>query len=1089
MGSTSMSEAGGPAAGVAEGAAAAADGEDVLVVPASWRRVIHPRRGGVPGPALTLKPGPWTEQELGATPAAAATFALRTRPTQDADLCAFVDAWVRRRGIVFAAAATLELARDMSTSKARFEATARMRRLLAAAGADEYTQVVAALAECRGDFDGRLLASYLLPTEAAWTDEVLAEPYGDRPGWYSRILPYTLSTPGHVVRLGPGSEVLHPYWSDLGMLATVAEALGAAALPLLLELLADIAYVPAQARRAAYAVIAQLPSDESFEALVGRLGEKYVPAAALEAMTRFPRRSLRLLAATATGGTAAADAARRLLAGHVLGHAELVEAILAAGSLPEADAALIASLAGEAAGRPVAGPEQLPALLLAPPWTRQGAAAGRAEPAVLTGIEPAQLSRIDWAVTERAGWLAWSRAPKSPDWESAAKAYAESGFPGDRNRGLSGENLPARDFLTHAPEELARPLLPKWQPDTRYWNLVELFGPVLARFEQEALPFLLPAIQQSAPAAAGPILQPLVHPAVARMMADWLARSASVRGYAVSWLTRHPADAALLLIPDALGRPAARRAAAQNALRLIAPLTDVREAAARYGPDAVVAVEQVLDFDPLDLHPRRMPTAPNWLAGTYLPQILLRGRAHALPAESTRHVLSMLAISKPDAPYPGLEVVRELADGTSLAGFGWALFEAWQAADLPAKDNWVLPALGWFGDDDTARRLAPLIRAWPAQGGHQRAVAGLDVLAAIGTDAALRQLHQIAQKARFKGLQTRAQEKIAEIARALDLTAEQLADRLVPDFGLDEEGGRWLDYGPRRFRVDFDERLRPYVVDQAGVPRKTLPPPNGKDDAELAAAARKQFSGLKKDVRAVADGLVRRLESGMVTGRRWSAAEFRDLLLGHPLVGHLARRLVWLAGSAASDPAAQSAFRVAEDGAPATVEGKPFVLAEGAQIRLAHPIHLGGELAAWVELFADHAIAQPFPQLGRPVRMLTGPEGAATRLTRFEGVTVPVGRVLGLVRRGWRRGTPRDAGVEITISRELGPRLHAVIDLDPGIAVGSVEALGDQTLRKVYLSREPSGSWSREDEAGLRFDRLDPITASELIGDLTTLTS
>ncbi|MFV2180102.1 DUF4132 domain-containing protein, partial [Actinomadura sp. LOL_011] len=85
------------------------------------------------------------------------------------------------------------------------------------------------------------------------------------------------------------------------------------------------------------------------------------------------------------------------------------------------------------------------------------------------------------------------------------------------------------------------------------------------------------------------------------------------------------------------------------------------------------------------------------------------------------------------------------------------------------------------------------------------------------------------------------------------------------------------------------------------------PKPGANDDPELAPAAYKRFSGLKKDVRTVAADRLARLERDMVTGRRRSAAEFREHLAGHPLVGHLVRRLVW---RVVDGPA----FRVAEDG-------------------------------------------------------------------------------------------------------------------------------------------------------------------------------
>jgi hypothetical protein len=227
----------------------------------------------------------------------------------------------------------------------------------------------------------------------------------------------------------------------------------------------------------------------------------------------------------------------------------------------------------------------------------------------------------------------------------------------------------------------------------------------------------------------------------------------------------------------------------------------------------------------------------------------------------------------------------------------------------------------------------------------------------------------------------------------------------------------------------------------------------------------------------------------MVTRRRWSLTEFRELLAAHPLVRHLVRRLVWIAVE--MDQYKSTTFRVAEDGTFASVDDGALRVPETVVVGVAHPVNMqrGGQVAAWSELFADYEILQPFPQLGRAVHALTDEERAAGNLARFEGATVPVGRVLGLVKRGWERGEPQDAGVECWISRPLPDGRHLVIDLDPGIAVGVPDTLGDQTLRHVALCARPEQLWYGEPPKSLRLGELDPVTASEVIADLTTLTA
>ncbi|MFC5835546.1 DUF4132 domain-containing protein, partial [Nonomuraea insulae] len=482
-----------------------------------------------------------------------------------------------------------------------------------------------------------------------------------------------------------------------------------------------------------------------------------------------------------------------------------------------------------------------------------------------------------------------------------------------------------------------------------------------------------------------------------------------------------------------------------------------------YGPAAEAAVAAMLSADPLDALPGKMPALPEWTEIAILTPIHLRGDAGALPAGAVRHVMTMLAISRPGDPYAGLALVKEACDGRSLADFGWALFQRWQAAGYPSTESWVMDALGLLGDDETVRRLTPLIRTWPGEGGHSRAVAGLDLLAAIGSEVALMHLHGIAEKVKFSGLKNRARQKMDEVAAQLGLRPQELADRLVPDFGLSADGSLTLDYGRRQFVVGFDEQLKPYVADAAGKRLKNLPKPGANDDPELAPSAYRRFAGLKKDVRAVAADNIRRLEQAMVNRRRWSGADFKRLFAGHPLLWHIVRRLVW----GLYDPSGRltGTLRVAEDRSFADVEDDTLTLPDEAVIGVAHPLELGERQAAWAEVFADYEILQPFPQLGRDTYDLD-----ETLLAEISAARVPTGAVIGLERRGWRRGAPQDAGIQFWIERDVPAGGTITIGLIPGIAIGYHDFADEQTL------------------AGVDLVGLDPITVSEILRDLREIT-
>ncbi|NZA25471.1 DUF4132 domain-containing protein [Luteimonas sp. SJ-92] len=588
---------------------------------------------------------------------------------------------------------------------------------------------------------------------------------------------------------------------------------------------------------------------------------------------------------------------------------------------------------------------------------------------------------------------------------------------------------------------------------------------------------------------------------LAPQMARAAAKLKSLRETGRQWLLKFPEHAACGLIAAAVGKRGEARDCAGVALRILASEGHgalVLEVAARYGqPEVVAAVEAVLAEDPLDRFPRKRPTLPAfWQPGAWRRPVLAEGpgAGKALPDEALAPLGTMLAFPTNEGIYPGIEQVRDACTRDSLADFAWDCFAAWLYAGAPSKDGWALTALGLFGNDETARKLTPYLRAWPGEAAHARAVAGLDVLAMIGSDVALMLLNGIAQKVKFKGLQDRAREKIAQIAEARGFTTEELEDRLAPDLGLDEHGTMLLDFGPRAFRVGFDEALKPYVRDGDGARLADLPKPKKTDDAGLSKEAAERFKLLKKDVRTIASQQVLRLEVAMCTRRRWRADVFRAFLAEHPLVRHLVQRLVWGVyevdagqGDGSYGGRLRTCFRVAEDGGFTTGTDDPFELPQDEALRVGipHALELGADVAAeFGQLFTDYELLQPFAQLGRDTHVLTPDEQAQQKLVRWKGSTVPTGRVLGLVNKGWRRGQAQDGGGIWYFNKPLGRDRAIELSFEPGIIVGLVDEYPEQTLLEVQVG-QPSG-WG-EIQNGEPLSSLDPIAASELIRDLESL--
>lgn len=814
-------------------------------------------------------------------------------------------------------------------------------------------------------------------------------------------------------------------------------------------------------------LVSWLPRDEAMQALIDRSGHKLVGPVLVAAARRFPRRAIRLLAEAEPTKTVT-----EVLRLQVLGAPDLATEVL-----PHLGAAARARVEAVLAARPnhpTAAPEQLPSVLVSPPWLNRRELP---KPVIIDGLTPRSPNRVVWLPGERRAWTARAGAfAPAEGWQAVADALAEHRFT---------SSWRGQYFVCYAPDHLVRPLLGTWHPKFHDAALLRGF---VARYELSALP----SVRDRVPAEQSRLLQPFTGPEIATFMADCLSRPGAAGLNARTWFGRHAEDAVRDLTPAAVGKPGVRRSAAEKALRLIAGSAGLDApavaavAAREYGTEAGAAVAAMLADDGLHRLPRVMPTLPPWAEPATLPPIVLADRSAVLPDEAVRAVAQMLAVCELDAPYPGLAHVAATCDHASLAAFAWDLFRGWELAGAPSKERWAYEGLAVFGDDDTVRRLVPLIRSWPKENYIKRAIDGLDILAVMASNAALSALNELALKGRPPRLRKYAESRIAVAAESLGLSAEQLADRIVPDLGLASDGSLGLDYGPRQFVVGFDEQLKPFVTDQAGKRLKTLPKPGVKDDPIPAQAAYQQFSALKKAARALASEQVGRLERAMCARRSWSAEEFQELLLGHPLLRHLVRRLVWTVFDAAPDNGGTvvGSFRVAEDLSLADVGDEAYSLPEGAAVAIAHPVDLGGEAHAWSDVFGDYEILQPFRQLGRPVFGLSDTERAATVLTRFGGRPASPFRIAGLERSGWRRGVVGDGAVWDDVIRPLAKGWELVARFSPGIAAWGIEASGVQDISQVWI-RSAGSTQHSPGGSGIAFSVLDPVVASEILRDLT----
>ena len=880
----------------------------------------------------------------------------------------------------------------------------------------------------------------------------------------------------------PLLAALNAQWSFqhvVDQLPNLVTRLGAKSAPLLVSILSTVAKsgMGSDTTKAVAAALALVRTPAIAEVMADHLGHKDVRPAATEYLQNAPIIAIAPLAARAVGKGAVADLARSVLGSVVAKSPAAARKI--ADSLSDQQRALVEAAIDRFENVLEAEQADLPRVLANPPWVEKRRAA---TPRSASGLK----------TLDHAARVVWKNEAQKKQFKNEESYYApnpaqEKAILKEIDAAVKAKKASAVGSykLMQLPKEAAIQTLEEAPLEIFSWYYGNVPTAFIGRYELEALKAVLRYATVD-PTNAIEALAVVDAVEVAPIMADALVRLKKSRQEAAKWLLDFPETAAISLIPLAVNDQNKTRAKAEQALRYIAThgKRDVAlKIAKKYGAAAEAALADVLDYDPLLDYPAKIPKLPGFFNAAALPRPRLRGQKKVLPVSAIETLGTMLAFARVDEPYAGLTQVREACEPASLAELAWELFQAWLVAGAPNKENWAFQALGSFGDDECARKLTPLVRAWPGEAAHARAVVGLDVLAAIGTDVALMHLHGIAQKVKFKGLQERAREKIDQIAEARGLTAAELADRLVPDLGLEDDGSLELDFGPRKFRVTFDEMLKPAILDETGKRLPDLPKAKQSDDAEKAAAATATWKALKKDSKTVASSQLLRLELAMCSQRRWEPEAFDQFFVNHPLLIHLVRRLVW--GAYDSKDNLVGSFRIAEDRSYANPKDDKYEVPDGAKIGLVHRLEMKQTDAdAWGQVLGDYEIMQPFSQLSREAIRPADDEKAATELTRVTGITVPTGKVLGLDNRGWRRGPPQDGGVVCWYEKPLGDGFVACLDLEPGIYTGMISESPEQKLGKLVVSKN-AYSWQKE---GLKkLGELSSIEFSELVRDLESV--
>ncbi|PPS22473.1 DUF4132 domain-containing protein [Brachyspira murdochii] len=364
------------------------------------------------------------------------------------------------------------------------------------------------------------------------------------------------------------------------------------------------------------------------------------------------------------------------------------------------------------------------------------------------------------------------------------------------------------------------------------------------------------------------------------------------------------------------------------------------------------------------------------------------------------------------------DMLAEILDTTSFTNALEMLYIHWKDSNYEAtKKNILIPYL-IYSDDLKIDKVYPLIKEFAKGSRTVMAAFIVKCMALNGKSYALILVDSLTRKSPTAKIKEVAIETMENAAYMLDMTADELSDRIIPNFGFDRKGEKVLSYGgeaKRTFTLSINNDLELTITDNDKQKIiKSLPAPNSKDDKTEADNAKKECTALKKEIKTLIQSQKIRLQKVLLNGRKWTYDNFKTVFVENPIMNLFALKLIW--GVYDEKNNLIESFRYMEDGSFNTFDEEEYIFEDSLKnkknITLVHPIELDDEkLSKWKTQLSDYEISQPINQLDFKYSDITEKDISEDKITSLNSKKIKAGILMSLANKyDMARGETMDGG-------------------------------------------------------------------------------
>ena len=483
----------------------------------------------------------------------------------------------------------------------------------------------------------------------------------------------------------------------------------------------------------------------------------------------------------------------------------------------------------------------------------------------------------------------------------------------------------------------------------------------------------------------------------------------------------------------------------------------------------------------------------NWLKDIDFPKIYKKKEDEVL-SETEIHFLlyRMSRIKDISLDTESLNIIQNI-DRSRSNDFSETLLKIFFDSGAEAKHKWCMTLASVLGNDTTIETLKVKAKNWAENARPKMAEYAVQAIVLNASVKALRIVDYFARKYKSKNIGKTASLAFKSAAGFLNVSENDLSDAIIPDFGFE---GLFKNFTVRdeSYRAFIDTDFVLTYLNEDNVALKTLP----KGTPETIKT---EFKNIVKEIKETVKAQTTRLESYLVSQRRWEGEKWRTLFLNNPVAFVYATRLIWCVFH--EDEVDENisplkyTFTVQEDQTIVNHEGDEINLTGVTKIGLVHPIQLQPDiLNYWKNYFSDANISPVFPQLERKV-FLCADNKKTVKISRdYSGIQVNAFTFIGnLEKRGWLRGSIIDGGVISSYYKSFPEeQLLAILEQTGNLSIGYFEepaTIGNLMFVKnnsaefgSYIYNEPR---TDSDARLIPFGKVPPIVFSEVTSDMEIL--